>query len=122
MVNMRDLIGTPFKAHGRSKTEGFDCYGLLIEVMKRNGITLPDLFYENLNAVSEADFKRIFPFVKIEKIEYLCIIVFKLYRRTHVGVYIGEDNFIHATEDCGVVVDKLHRWEKLITGYYKVNT
>ena len=121
LVNIRDLIGAPFRIHGRSKKEGFDCYGLLIEVMKRNGITLPDLFYEDICAVSDKNFKHIFSFEKIEKPELLCIILFKLSKGTHVGLYIDDGEFIHATEDYGVVLDKLYRWGKLVTGYYKVN-
>lgn len=121
LVNIRDLIGVRFKTHGRTKEEGFDCYGLIIEILKRNKIVLPDLFYEDIYVVSDDDFKRLFRFEKIEKPEYLCIILFKFSKRTHVGVYIGGGEFVHATEDYGVILDKLHRWKKLVTGYYKVN-
>lgn len=122
MVNIRDLIGVRFKTHGRTKEEGFDCYGLIIEILKRNKIVLPDLFYEDIYVVSDDDFKRLFRFEKIEKPEYLCIILFKFSKRTHVGVYIGGGEFVHATEDYGVILDKLHRWKKLVTGYYKVDS
>ena len=48
-----DLLGVRFKVHGRNKKEGFDCYGLAIEVLRRNGIILKDVFYDNLDVVRD---------------------------------------------------------------------
>ena len=45
-LRIDDLIGVRFKNHGRSVEEGFDCYGLAIEVSKRLGHNLRDLWYE----------------------------------------------------------------------------
>lgn len=49
-----DLLGVPFKVHGRDKS-GMDCYGLVLECCKREGKHLPDFVYDNdKQPVSEA--------------------------------------------------------------------
>ena len=42
---VKDLIGIPYKDHGRDFS-GMDCYGIAIEVLKRFGKNLPDVFYD----------------------------------------------------------------------------
>ena len=42
MLEYGDLIGVPFVGNGRSKETGFDCYGLVQEMFRRAGRTLPD--------------------------------------------------------------------------------
>lgn len=39
-----DLLGVPFRVHGRDRT-GMDCYGLVLECLRREGKSLPDFFY-----------------------------------------------------------------------------
>ena len=46
MIKYDDLLGVPFKAHGRDKS-GMDCYGLVLECLRREGKSLPDFFYED---------------------------------------------------------------------------
>lgn len=48
MINVFDLIGLPYQENGRGP-EGYDCYGLAIEVEKRFGKKLRDAVYENHN-------------------------------------------------------------------------
>ncbi len=120
----RDLIGCKFKTHGRTKEEGFDCYGLAIEVLRRNNIELIDVFYSDLSEseiVAQELFNKLH-YQKLEKPEKLCIIMFKVKGRpTHVGIYLGDGQFIHATES-GVMVDYLYKWKIRVLGYYKVST
>lgn len=120
-VSVRDLIGCPYKAHGRSKDEGFDCLGIDIEVLRRNGIEIPDVNYENpeeyenvfLEEAHKVEYK------KIDRVKELCVIVFKVRGEpTHTGVYLGDGLFIHATKNKGVIVEPLYRWQKRVEGYY----
>lgn len=43
-MRYEDLLGVPFKVHGRDK-RGMDCYGLVLECLRREGKSLPDFVY-----------------------------------------------------------------------------
>ena len=121
-VSVNDLIGCKYKVHGRNKEEGFDCLGIDIEVLKRNGIYIPDVDYDNPEQYEDV-FNDIHDKVNYEKVDYpkeLCIIVFRVRNEpTHTGIYLGHGMFIHATHE-GVRVEPLHRWENRVEGYYSV--
>ena len=120
-VSIRDLIGCKYKVHGRNKEEGFDCLGIDIEVLRRNGIDIPDIDYENpeqYESVFLEEQNRV-GYTKVERPCELAIIVFKVRGEpTHTGIYLGSGLFIHSTKDKGVIVEPLHRWEKRVEGYY----
>lgn len=127
MANYRDLIGCKYKIHGRSKEEGFDCYGLVIEVYKRNGIELPDMFYMFQNEIEKVNiaqgiktrFFSSIPNIKLEKPEDLCIIEINVRGNPiHVGVYIGKGMMIHCTHS-GVIIEPIRKYTNKIVGYYK---
>jgi cell wall-associated NlpC family hydrolase len=121
-----DLIGVPFKERGRDKN-GMDCLGLAIEVLKREGIKLDDVFYEDME---ESTKKRLMetleasvPNTKLERPEKNCVIEFNILGRpSHIGIYIGDGEFIHASRQFGVAIDKLYRWKSRVKGYYRVNS
>lgn len=97
MINIDDLIGIPYKLHGRNK-EGYDCYGLAIEILKRMGYTLPDLYLgeesEKLNQVPCGDYSDIVLFYDSKG------------KVNHIGVCLDKNNFIHC-DRYGVRVSKL---------------
>lgn len=37
----------------------------------------------------------------------------------HVGVYLGENKFLHSIRETGCIVESLTRWTKHIRGYYR---
>lgn len=124
-MNYNDLIGTKYKVHGRNKNEGFDCYGLAIEVLKRNGIKLTDVFYEK-----DSDFERarneILPKIQCEKVEkprVNSLIEITCYGLpSHIGVYIGNGQMIHATEKSGVCIVPYHLYKNRVRGIYVINS
>lgn len=121
----RDLIGVKFTVHGRSIEEGFDCYGLAIEVLRRNGITLPDVFYDNLDTRKELheELHASIPHQKIENPEKNCIIEIAVHGEPiHIGVYIGYGLVIHTTYKTGVIIEPLAHFRKRILGCYKVSS
>jgi cell wall-associated NlpC family hydrolase len=122
---IRDLIGIPYKTHGRGK-EGLDCYGLAIEVLKREKIDLPDVFYDDTGAENSAKTMELLengiPHKVLDHPEKNCIIELKVFGLPcHIGVYLGNGEFIHCTKN-GVVIDKLHRWRNRVKGFYRVNS
>jgi len=97
---IKDLIGVPYKDHGRDYS-GLDCYGLVIEVMKRMGKNLPDVFYPDTdNKTNEITLKILeegIPNTKIDQPEKGAIVeILVLGQPSHVGVCLGDGTFIHA--------------------------
>lgn len=119
----KDLLGVKFTPHGRNKKDGFDCYGLAIEILKRNGIILNDVFYEKIENEEEIK-KSAFLKTKHKKIETLkknCIILLRVKNEpTHIAVYIGNNFLIHATKNYGVIIEPIYKWKKRIEGIYEI--
>lgn len=130
MIELRDLIGVKYKVHGRTKEEGFDCYGLVMEVMRRCGKEMPDLPYSDTSTKeNQTNAPLIIDMVtkgldmkKIDEREKYCLVTLGFSGRltSHVGVYIGGGDIIHCLEGVGVCIEKLARYEHIITGYFKL--
>jgi cell wall-associated NlpC family hydrolase len=123
-MTVRDLVGVKYKPYGRTKEEGFDCYGLVLTVLGREGIRLPDISGYDISKKDKSGVKEFLehgiPHKKLDKPEENCIIELTVCGMpSHVGVYLGGGEFIHATK-YGVAVEPLRRWERRIKGYYKV--
>ena len=112
-LDINDLLGKPYKAHGRGP-DNFDCYGLVIEVEKRLGHTMPDL-YTKLSECDKWDFDphnadfstKLTGLVKTNKPDFGDVILFfdEKGRINHTGVYLKDDDFIHCN-NCGVHISK----------------
>ena len=123
---LNDLIGKPFSLEESRGPDSYDCWGLCIEVMRRYGITLPELpvcgeDFSKTNSIFE---KEIASGVWVELIEPKppCIVAFKFHKLfvTHVGVYIGNGKIIHVNRDTNTCVGKLSNYsKKTIQGYYR---
>lgn len=125
MISIIDLVGCPFKDHGRNRNEGFDCYGLAIEVSKRFGHKLPDLKYRkadndtfarNAEDVISALANDIIQTESQE--EGNLIVFFEGERMVHIGVILKEDTFIHA-DRYGVRVMRLSEYFRQNWRLYK---
>ena len=112
MINVNDLIGSEYKLHGRTKADGFDCYGLVMEVQKRIGVNLPDLDYQSDSPELFISFLNKFKTErKIKKIgNYIegAILLFENGKglRNHIGVYVGDGCFVHCNK-AGVHIDRV---------------
>ena len=117
-----DLIGIRFTPYGRTKEEGFDCYGLVKFYLKRHGIELYDITYDFEKRINAR--KEIFATNKsvvLDKPEIDCVIEMRIKNEpTHVGVYVGEGKILHAVEGLGVIIDSIERKKEQIVGYYRV--
>jgi cell wall-associated NlpC family hydrolase len=112
-VNIKDLLGIPYKQHGRDKT-GFDCYGLVIFLYKRMGRNLPDYLYSKLgnnafNEIGKSPLELTNGYgVEVDKPNYSDVIMFfdSKNRAVHIAFYLKNDMFIHC-DVRGVEVCKL---------------
>ncbi len=104
---LQEYIGTPYQ--GTSKYQvGIDCSRFTSEVFRRHeGLRLPRVARDQARsglAVSRSH------------IQYGDLVFFAIGGKTvsHVGIYVGDNSFIHASSSRGVVIDKLDSsyWRK----------
>ena len=86
------LIGTPYRWGGMSVGQGFDCSGLLVYLFRSEaGIHIPRTTTSMLNSKAKT--------VARHRLQVGDAIFFKHNghsRLNHVGIYIGDERFIHA--------------------------
>ena len=126
MIEYADLIGAPFKSHGRDIKTGVDCYGLVQEVFRREGIELPefDADYNDckkINAIVRGEEERASIWRRLEVPKVPCIVTISFGVARSVINHIGGNKFIHLRENIGVCVDDINSpaWRKIIHGYYE---
>lgn len=130
-MSYNDLIGIPFKAHGRNINEGFDCYGLVKEVFMRHGIAVPEYDADfrdmkKINALIRGNTQG-YPWAEIDRHHLVTPALVAMRFGSpqgvvnHTGVYIGGGRFIHAREKIGVCIDHIGSpaWKRTIVGFYK---
>ena len=84
----RAQIGVPYTASGISPRMGFDCSGLVYYSFQRHGFTLPR------EASKQAQFGQ---HISTDDVREGDILVFKTgFFHKHTGIYIGNDEFVHA--------------------------
>lgn len=125
IIELDDLLGCPFKVHGRDK-KGFDCYGLVIEVEKKLGHNLVDLTkpytkvdYMDYMENSASQIIKSNKLVETDNLQLGDIILFfdEEGKSTHVGVFLKNKDFIHC-DTYGVRISQLDNYfRKIWKGY-----
>jgi cell wall-associated NlpC family hydrolase len=108
-----DLIGAPYKAHGRGES-GLDCFGLILAVAKQLGKNMPDVWYER----SDPALMTLAGRMGVHKIETLApsrVIEVECFRRLHLGCVIDGGRMLHAAFE-GAHIDAKGIYT--IRGYY----
>lgn len=127
MQDFSDLLGIPYKIHGRDKN-GFDCYGYLIEFERRLGHEMYDL-YREYNENNEKDLNNNIynivyanKLVKTESPKFGDILLFydRKGRVCHIGAYLKKDDFTHC-DIYGSRVSKLSTFNKKAEAYTWLN-
>ena len=93
-------MGVPYVFGGTSPIYGFDCSGYVQYVFAQAGISLPrtaDAQFEVGTPISTTD---LLPGDAVFFTTYT-------YGASHVGIYIGDGNFIHASSSRGVTISSL---------------
>lgn len=80
------LTGLPYR-YGGEEINGFDCSGFVYYVYDSYGIKLPR------TAEKQAKMKER---IKLRRAKPADILVFRLKRRWHTAIYIGNNSFVHA--------------------------
>lgn len=110
MLDLSDLIGLPYIENGRGP-DGYDCYGLAIEVEKRYGKHLIDVVYENHDIALSDEFSPMLNIKKCDSIYGGVLLEFHIRGELHIGVAINRDEFIHATTNQGVKISPISAYK-----------
>ncbi|HEX3139421.1 MAG TPA: C40 family peptidase [Rhizobacter sp.] len=121
VVSAMNFLGVPYRRGGDSSDTGFDCSGFTRHIYENSlGLLLPRRVDEQAKASSLAPVKR-------NDLKPGDLVFFNTLRRTfsHVGIYVGDDKFIHAPKPGGEVrVESLGvlYWAKRFTGARRATT
>ncbi|USG64764.1 NlpC/P60 family protein [Brevibacillus ruminantium] len=112
---VNDLYGVPYKSSGTTK-KGFDCSGFTRYVFDALGIDLPHSSASQFTVGQPVNRKDLQPGD---------LVFFKTNGRSisHVGIYIGNDTFVHSESGRGVVNTKLsdpYYWSKRYVGAKRI--
>lgn len=112
------LVGTPYHWGGNTPQSGFDCSGLIVYVFNEvAGIALPRTV-QDIHALDLVEVPR-------SRLQGGDLLFFNPadHGYTHIGIYVGQDRFVHAPNEGGTVrLDLLTNpyWEKHYAGAKRV--
>lgn len=121
MADPAELVGTPFQ-HGARGPDKFDCYGLVMHIMRsKHGVQLPDFRAVNDQAVIAANFAN---GVQVwEKTEERAgsVALFRIGRYiSHCGYMLDDMRMIHTWDKSGgVVIERVDTWQQRTVGFYR---
>ena len=115
VLTAMNFLGVPYRRGGTSTEAGFDCSGFTRHVFEMSlGLVLPRRAAEQASAPGLFAIKR-------DELKPGDLVFFNTLKRTfsHVGIYVGEDKFIHSPRTGGEVrVEdmRLAYWTKRYNG------
>ena len=92
------LVGTPYHWGGNTPQSGFDCSGLVVYVFREiAGVSRPRPTHDKY-ALDHADLRP-------DRLQGGDLVFFNTSGRdiSHVGIYVGQDRFVHAPNEGGTV-------------------
>ncbi len=121
VLSAMNFLGVPYRMGGTSKETGFDCSGFTRHVFENSlGLILPRRASEQANSPA---------LVPVQQAELKPgdLVFFNTLRRTfsHVGIYIGDNKFIHSPRSGGQVrVEDMRQsyWQQRFDGARRAPT
>ncbi len=86
----RRFLGVPYRWGGTDREEGFDCSGLTLVCYRLNGLNLPRV------SLSQFEAGRTVPTAELRQGDLVFFATHGGRRVSHVGMYLGAGQFIHA--------------------------
>ena len=124
---VNDLIGKPFRDMGRGP-DCFDCFGLVMEVFRRQGIELPDygagIWADQAAQIDRAICDASDQWTALSRPVRGCLIALRFpypHWVSHLGVMLDGERFINVRLKTKVVIDRISSpaWRRRIAGFYK---
>jgi cell wall-associated NlpC family hydrolase len=121
VLSAMNFLGVPYRRGGSSQESGFDCSGFTRHVFENSiGLILPR------RAIEQANSPDLVPVQKSE-LKPGDLVFFNTLRHTfsHVGIYIGDDKFIHSPRAGGQVrVEDMRQayWQQRFDGARRAPT
>jgi len=121
-----DYIGIPYKERGRS-LDGVDCWGLVCLMYADMDINVPSYLHEyitssDIDSVATAINKNKSNWRKVEAPDVGDVLVFNIMGfPCHVGVYVGQGDFIHSFRGTAVCLERLNSisWSRRLSEVYR---
>jgi cell wall-associated NlpC family hydrolase len=124
---MNSLIGIPYKFHGRTK-DGVDCLGIVqLFYRKFFNISIPEYLYSHANenescetTITAGQFDG--NWKPVTDLQYGDMLVFRIKGRpTHVGVYLGNNEFLHCLAGRMSCIERLDSltWRNRLVGAHR---
>ena len=112
----RQQIGIPYKFGGFTPDKGFDCSGLVFYSFQQAGHALPRTAYAQLKYSKAIPRRHLSPGD---------LVFFRLFRSrvSHVGIYLGDNRFIHAPstgKSVGIARLNSDYWRKRFAGARRI--
>ena len=110
---LKQWLGTPYKYAASEKGRGTDCSGMVMEVYKK-------VFGIKLERNSAKIFEKNCREIGRHRLKEADLVFFnngKSNRITHVGIYLKDGYFVHASSSRGVIVS--HLTEKYYTTHFQ---
>lgn len=76
---------------------------------------------EDKSEIKSLIFSNIGDFTKVDSPEFGDLILINVHGiESHIAIYVGDGMFLHTTKGTGSCLDRIERWVKTISGYYRL--
>ncbi len=114
---IEDWYGTPYRMGGKNK-DGIDCSGFV-------NTLLSNVFQQSFSGTSAQMYEHVKKLRSRSDLREGDLVFFRISKKriSHVGIYLDNDRFVHASTSSGVMISDLNEayWKKYYAGAGRVN-